>query len=78
MRQKRLQWFGQIVRRDEEVEIKKVFELKIEGWRKRGRPVKRWIDVVEENMKKRGVVQQDAGDRKGWRRRAVKGLANPC
>ena len=28
-------------------------------------------------MKKRGVVQQDAGDREGWRRRAVKGLANP-
>ena len=52
-------------------------ELKI-GWRKRGRPVKRWIDVVEEDMKKRGVVQQDAGDREGWRRRAVKGLANPC
>ena len=76
LRQKRLRWFGHIARRDEEVEIKKVFELKI-GWRKRGRLVKRWIDVVEEDMKKRGVVQQDAGDREGWRRRAVKGLANP-
>ena len=42
-----------------------MFELKIEGRRKRGRPVKRWIDVVEEDMKKRGVVQQDAGDREG-------------
>ena len=52
-----------------------MFELKIER-RKRGRPVKRWIDVVEEDMKKRGVVQHDAGDREGWRR-AVKGLANP-
>ena len=31
LRQKRLRWFGHIVRRDEEVEIKKVFELKIEG-----------------------------------------------
>ena len=39
LRQKRLRWFGNIVRRDEEVEIKKVLELKIEGWRKRGRPV---------------------------------------
>ena len=27
-------------------------------------------------MKKRGVLQQDAGDREGWRRRVVKGLAN--
>ena len=28
LRQKRLRWFGHIARRDEEVEIKKVFELK--------------------------------------------------
>ena len=66
LRQKRLRWFGHIVRRDEEVEIKKVFELKIEGRRKRGRPVKRWIDVVKKDMKKRGVVQQNAGDRESW------------
>ena len=52
-----------------------MLELKI-GRRKRGRPVKRWIDMVEEDKKKRGVVQRDAGDREGWRRRAVKGLAN--
>ena len=77
LRQERLMWFGHIARRDEEVEIKKVFELKIEGRRKRGRPVKWWIDVVEEDMKKRGVVQQNAGDRESWKRRAVKGLANP-
>ena len=31
LRQKRLIWFRHIARRDEEVEIKKVFELKIEG-----------------------------------------------
>ena len=74
-RQKRWRWFGHIVRRDEEVEIKKVFELKIEVRRKRGRPVKRWIDVVEKDMKKRGVVQQNAGNREGWRRNAVKVLA---
>ena len=51
-------------------------ELKI-GRRKRGRPVKRWIDMAEKDMKKRRVVQHDTGDKKGWRRRATKGLANP-
>ena len=51
LRQKRLRWFGHIVRRDEEVKIKKLLELKV-GWRKRGRPVKQWIDVVEEDMKR--------------------------
>ena len=33
-------WFRHIVRRDKEVEIKKVLKLKIEEQRKRGRPVK--------------------------------------
>ena len=54
-----------------------MLELKIEGWKKRERPVKRWIDVVEDDLKKRAVVQHDAGHREVWRRRAVKGLANP-
>ena len=54
-----------------------MFELKIDRQRKRGRPVKRWIDVVEEDMK-RGIVQQDARDRESWKRRAVKGLSNPA
>ena len=40
LRQKRLRWFRHIVRRDEEVEIKKVLELKIEGRKKRSKPVK--------------------------------------
>ena len=40
LRQKRLWWFGHIVYRDEEVEIKKVLELKTERRSKRGRPVK--------------------------------------
>ena len=75
LRQKRLRWFGHFVRRDEKVE-KKVLEFTIKGQRKRGRPVKQWIDMVEEDMKKRGVVQQDTGDREGWRR-VVKRLATP-
>ena len=35
LRQKRLRWFGHTARRDKDVEIKKVFELKIEEWKKR-------------------------------------------
>ena len=77
LRQKRLRWLEHIVRRDEEVDIKKMLELKIEGQSKRDKSVKCWIDVVEADMK-RGVVQQDAGNTEGWRRKAVKGLANPC
>ena len=35
LRQKTLRWFGHIVRRDKEVEIQKMLELKIEGRRER-------------------------------------------
>ena len=74
LRQKRLRWFRHIVKRDEVVEIKSVG---VENKRmKKERPVKRWIDIVEEDMRKREVMQQDAGNREGWRR-ALKGLANP-
>ena len=51
---KKLRWFRNIIRRDEEVKIKKVLELKIEGRRKRGSAVKRWIDMVEADMRKKG------------------------
>ena len=40
LRQKRLRWFVHIVQKDDGVEINKVLELKIEGQRKRSRPVK--------------------------------------
>ena len=40
LKQKSLRWFRHIVRRDEKEEIKKVLQLKIEGQRKRGRPLK--------------------------------------
>ena len=36
LRQKGLRWFGHIVRRNEEVEIKKMLELKIEVQRQTG------------------------------------------
>ena len=39
LRQKRLKWFGHILRRDK-VEIKKVLELKIERQGKRGRQMR--------------------------------------
>ena len=39
--------------------------------------MKRWIDMVEEDMRKRGVAQQDAGNREGWRRRAGERTGQP-
>jgi hypothetical protein len=42
----------------------------IEGTRKRGRPRKRWIDEVEEDLKIMGIVNWHAvaKDRQEWRK----------
>jgi hypothetical protein len=43
---------------------------KMEGTRKRGRPCKRWIDEVEEDLKIMGIrnVHADAKDHQEWRK----------
>ena len=41
MRKRRLEWFGHVCRREKRGEIRRMYELKMVGKRKRGRPKKR-------------------------------------
>ena len=50
IRCQRLRWFGHVKRRDSEEEIRKVLEFKPEGISKRGRPLKRWMNVIKEQV----------------------------
>ena len=59
----RLEWLGHAVRMNETRSVKKIFEGKLEGRRGRGRPRLRWINDVEEDLRKLGV--------KRWRTRAL-------
>ena len=42
-REKRLQWYGHVVRKDDS-EVKLAMELNVQGAKKKGRTLKRWID----------------------------------
>jgi hypothetical protein len=53
----RLQWFGHIMRRSEEETIRAVIEWQTEGKRPRGRPRKRWLDLIEKDLKTVGVKE---------------------
>ena len=67
MREGRLRWYGHVMRRDQEYVGKKMMEMKLPGKRKRGRPKRRFLDVVKEDMGEVGVKETDVKDRKMWR-----------
>ena len=65
---RRLEWLGHVIRMKETGSVKKIFEGKIEGRRSRGRPRHRWIDDVEDDLRKLGVKRwrMEALDSKEW------------
>ena len=49
MREGRLRWYGHVMRRDQEYVGRKIIEMELPGRRKRGRPKRRFLDVVKED-----------------------------
>jgi hypothetical protein len=60
---RRLEWLGYAIRMDETRSVKNIFEGKLEGRRGRGPPRLRWINDVEDDLRKLGV--------KRWRTKAL-------
>ncbi|KAK2897556.1 hypothetical protein Q8A73_013936 [Channa argus] len=67
VREARLRWFGHVQRRNCEYIGRRMLRLELPGRRSRGRPKRRFMDVVREDMKLVGVSEEDAEDRVRWR-----------
>jgi hypothetical protein len=68
---RRLEWLGHVIRMNETRSVKKIFEGTLEGRRGRGRPRPRWINDVEDDLRKLGV--------KRWRTKALdRGMGINC
>lgn len=72
LQESRLRWFGHVQRRDPDTVSKRAFDLKVDGKRPRGKPKRRWMDVVQKDIKDNGLSLEDAQDRAKWRRSTMK------
>ena len=68
MREGRLRWYGHVMRRDQEYLGKKMMEMKLQGKRRRGRPKRRSLDLVKEDMGEVGAKEMDVEDRTVWKK----------
>ena len=63
IREGRLRWYGHVMRKDKEYVGRKMIEMELPGKRKRGRPKRRFLDVVKEDMREVGAKETDIEDR---------------
>ena len=64
----RLKWYGHVLRREEEYEGKRVMGMEVPGKRSRGRPKRRWLDSIRNDLSERELSGEEAQDRVKWRR----------
>ena len=57
MREGRMRWYGHVMRRDQEYVGRKMMEMELPGNRRRGRPNRRFLDVVKDNMGEIGAKE---------------------
>ena len=66
-REARLWWFGHVRRKDDGYMGRRMLRMELPGKRKRGRPRRRFMGAVREDMAVVEVTEEDAHDRTKWR-----------
>ena len=64
----RLKWYGHILRREDEYVGKRVMAMEVPGKRRGGRPKRRWMDSIMNDLSERELSREDTQDRAKWRR----------
>lgn len=69
LRANRLSWYGHVRRRDDSHVTQRVLSMNVDGRKSRGRPRKRWMDCVKEDMRRKDVNDEMALDRDVWKKK---------
>ncbi|KAI5751754.1 hypothetical protein M8J77_010552 [Diaphorina citri] len=65
--ERRLQWYGHVMRRDREYVGKRVRQIQVEGRRTRGKPKKKWEHCVNKDLEEKGLSEENANNRGRWK-----------
>ena len=68
VQESRLKWCGHVLRREDEYVGKSVMAMEVPGKRRRGRPKRRWLDNIKNDLSERELSGEDTQDRAKWRR----------
>ena len=68
-KENRLRWYEHVRRRKESYVGRRAMEMEMPGKRRRGKPVRRWMDNITEDMKEFELKEKNTGDRVKWRER---------
>jgi len=66
LQQNRLQWYGHVLRKEDNDWVKKCMVCEVESARPRGRPKKTWRKIVEKDCQSSKLNREDAMDRNRW------------
>ena len=68
VQESRLKWYGHALRREDEYVGKRVMAMEVPGKRRRGRPQRRWMDTIGNDLSEKELSRDDTQDRAKWRR----------
>ena len=76
IKRRRLNWFGHVTRRDGDSFVKRAYKEEFEGKRRPGRPNKRWVDQIRQDLRIPILkAERCARDRNAWKSRISKECA---
>ena len=63
VQESRLKWYGHVLRREDEYVGKRVMAMEVPGKRRRGRPKRRWMDTIGNDLSEKELSREDTQDR---------------
>ena len=75
--EKRLKWYGHVMRMKEEHIEGRMLDVAVQGKRRRGRPNLGWKDACKRDMTEAGLKEDNATNRAEWRKKLISYTGDP-